>query len=134
MSEENWNPLSVQGASTGFFFAGEDFRRSGLDLNQILLRRPSSTFFLQAAEDADLCGGIRYGDILVVDRALEPDLVRGSLVVVLEGEKMLLRLLLRREGDLWLMSGQSGVVRISSESDLGVWGVVTYVLHPVDLR
>ncbi|MCF8085639.1 MAG: LexA family transcriptional regulator [Desulfohalobiaceae bacterium] len=123
-----------QKTTTGFASAGEDFRNRRLDLNELLVRRPASTFFLRAAEETDLCGGVRAGDLLVVDRALEPDLGAGSLVVVRSGGEMLLRLLLRRGGLLWLYSGASRAAEARSETDLRIFGVVTNVLHPLDSR
>ena len=123
-----------QRKTTGFASAGEDFRHRRLDLNELLVRRPASTFFLRAAEETDLCGGVRAGDILVVDRALEPDLQAGSLVVVSIRGEMLLRLLLRRRGRLWLYSRTSRAAEITSETDLRIFGVITNVLHPLDSR
>ncbi|MCF8029589.1 MAG: LexA family transcriptional regulator [Desulfohalobiaceae bacterium] len=124
-----------QGGRTGFSSAGEDFRGRRLDLNDLLVRRPASTFFLRAEEETELGGGIWAGDILVTDRALDPDLVGGSLVVAVVQGEMLLRLVYRRRGRLWLVSGGAGsAVEVTEESDFQVWGVVIYVLHPVDTR
>ena len=123
-----------QGKTIGFSSAGEDFRNRRLDLNELLVRRPASTFFLRAAVESDLCGGIRAGDILVVDRALEPDLRAGSLAVVTMRGEMLLRLLLRRRGRLWLYSGASLAEEATGETDIRIFGVITNVLHPLDTR
>ncbi len=123
-----------QKTTTGFASAGEDFRNRRLDLNELLVRRPASTFFLRAAEETDLCGGVRSGDLLVVDRALEPDFRAGSLVVLKSGGEMLLRVMLRRGGRLWLYSRASRAMEAGSETDLRIFGVVTNVLHPLDSR
>lgn len=123
-----------RGQTIGFSSAGEEFRSRRLDLNELLVRRPASTFFLRAAEDSDLCGGIRAGDILVVDRALDPDLAGGSLVVVEHGGEMLLRLLFRRRGRLRLRSDDGRTVEAGGEIDLHLFGVVTSVLHLLDSR
>lgn len=76
--------------------------RLPLDLNQLLINRPSSTFLLCNATDKF---GVRRGDILVVDRSVEPK--REQLVVGVE------------DGDLCLLRAP---VR-------EVWGTVTYVIH-----
>jgi DNA polymerase V len=124
-----------QGGRTGFSSAGEDFRGRRLDLNDLLVPRPASTFFLRAEEETELGGGIRAGDILVTDRSLDPDLVGGSLVVAVVHGEMLLRLVYRRRGRLWFVSGgPESAVEVTEESDFQVWGVVIYVLHPVDPR
>jgi DNA polymerase V len=128
------NDVEHQGKTISFSSAGEDFRNRRLDLNELVVRRPASTFFLRAAAESDLCGGIRAGDILVVDRALDPDLKAGSLVVVTTHGEMLLRLLVRRRGRFWLYSGASRAAEATSETDLRIFGVITYVLHPLDSR
>jgi DNA polymerase V len=117
-------------AYTGFSSAGEDFRDRRLNLNDLVVRRPASTFFLQAGEGTDLGGGIEAGDILVVDRALEP--ASGSLVVAVAEGEMVLRLLRRRGGRVWLAPGPER--GRSREADLRLWGVVTYVVRAVDPR
>jgi DNA polymerase V len=121
-------------AYTGFSSAGEDFRDRRLNLNELVVRRPASTFFLRAGEGAELGGGIEAGDILVVDRALEP--ASGSLVVAVAEGEMLLRMLLRRGGRTWIAPapGGEGAREVTRETDLRLWGVVTYVVRAVDPR
>lgn len=116
---------------TGFSSPGQDYRKKRLDLNDLIISHPESTFFLRVEGDGRSEVGIHSGDILVVDRALEP--VNGSLIVaVVEGELVLRRLYIQG-GRLWLLTelDSSEAREITRETDWAIWGVVTYVVHPV---
>lgn len=72
--------------------AARDDGLAALDLHRRLVAHPAATFFMRAAAAAEL-PGIRPGDLLVVDRALEP-LPGDTVVVPLAGE---LRLVAARQ-------------------------------------
>lgn len=50
----------------------EDFLDDWLDLNQLLVRNPPATYLYRAAGNSMILRGILDGDILVVDRSVEP--------------------------------------------------------------
>lgn len=56
---------------TGFPNAATDARLNSLDLTKLLIRHPSSTFYLRVAGNSGRDYGVEAGDIVVVDRALE---------------------------------------------------------------
>jgi len=75
--------------------------------------------------------GIHSGDILIVDRSLEP--YSGRIVVaVLDGEFTIKRLC-RRQGRVFLESAnpQYRPIEVGSDTDLNIWGVVAHVIHSV---
>lgn len=69
--------------------AGKDFRFGiasevpGVDINQLLVRHPLSTYFMRAAADVPELD-VRAGDILVVDRAVDPKI--NDIIVVAEAD------------------------------------------------
>ena len=75
--------------------------------------------------------GIHSGDLLIVDRALEPQ-HRSVVVAVVDGELMVKRLH-QAKGKLWLMPDNADYapLEIREETAFEVWGVVTNVIHPV---
>src|SRR5690606_22550104 len=75
-------PVSVQ---AGFPSPAADFATRSLDLNELLIAQPESTFFWRVSGHSMSQAGILDGDILVVDRAVES---RHGMVVVaaLDGE------------------------------------------------
>jgi DNA polymerase V len=128
MHDDHFDPHAPLQASTGFAAAGVDFRDKRLNLNDLVIRNPASTFFLKAETDVPLGGYIHAGDILVVDRAAAPS--SGSLVIATVHGEMVLRMLQRKDGGWRLLSGERGAAA-SAEADFELWGTVTYVLHPV---
>lgn len=63
-------PVIGARARLGFPSPADDFLEDSLDLNQLLIRNPASTFLYRAEGDSMLGVGIRSGDILVVDRSV----------------------------------------------------------------
>lgn len=104
----------------GFPNAAEDERFGSLSLDDIAVRRRSSTFFWRLENDVpELLW--KSGSILVVDRSLEPH--EGSvLVVVYENDFVLSRM---REGKILRLDGGRIEVEVSA------WGIVTHCLQKV---
>lgn len=72
-------PLMESGASCGFPSPAEQYASTPLDLNTLLVKNPEATFFVRAEGNSMTGAGIQNGDILVVDRSLEP--ASGSIVI-----------------------------------------------------
>lgn len=116
---------------TGFPSPAQDFAESRLDLNRLIIIHPAATFFMRAAGEAMREAGIHSGDILVVDRALTAG-HRDVVVAVVAGELMVRRLWHRgREIRLLPENSAFSPLVIDRGAELIVWGVVTYVLHPL---
>ncbi len=122
-------PLFLVSVAAGFPSPAEDYLDGRLDLNEYLIKHRAATFFLRAAGDSMTGAGIRHGDILIVDRALDP--ADGDIVIAaLEGELTVKRIR-KSGGELMLMpeNAQYKPVRVTEEMDVSVWGVVTAVIH-----
>lgn len=74
-------PLPVGGVRTrlGFPSPAEDFQDDAIDLHQLLVRNPAATFLYRAVGWSMLHAGICDGDLLVVDRSVDPK--DGDIVV-----------------------------------------------------
>ena len=78
-------PLFGVRVSAGFPSPADDFIERSLDLNEYLIKRPSSTFFAWAQGDSLQEAGIYDGDLLIIDRAAER--LQGAIVVAaIDGE------------------------------------------------
>lgn len=66
-------------ARLGFPSPAEDFHDDDLDLNEFVVRNPLATFFYQARGWSMVGAGICNGDVLVVDRSVNP--VSGDIVI-----------------------------------------------------
>lgn len=124
-------PPCFAGVSAGFPSPADDYREDGLDLNRHLVRHPAATFFVRASGDSMVDAGIRPGDILVVDRSLEP--VRNSVVIAVVNGEFTVKHLVRSGKEIVLVPANPAYhsLKISEGMDFEVWGVVTYVIHKV---
>ena len=122
-------PLFMVSVSAGFPSPAEDYIEGRLDLNRHLIKHPGATFFVRVAGDSMIDAGIHPGDILVVDRALEP--TDGNVVIaVLDGELTVKRIA-HRGGHLHLVPDNPAypALPIHEDMEFEIWGVVTCVLH-----
>ncbi len=75
--------------------------------------------------------GIHDGDLLIVDRSLEP--ISGRVVIaVVDGELTIKRLRIQR-GKYTLEPENENypIKKITKDMEFEVWGVVTNVIHPL---
>jgi DNA polymerase V len=122
-------PLASTFISAGFPSPAEDHLELKLDLNRELVRHPNATFYGRVKGSSMVDAGIGEGDILVIDKSLEPK--DGDIAVCfLDGEFTVKRIANREEG-LYLMPANDEFrpIRITEESEFQVWGIVTYVIH-----
>lgn len=115
--------------SAGFPSPAADYAEDGLDLNDYLVRRKSSTYMFTVKGDSMIGASIEEGDKVVVDRSLRPrhnDIV----VAVVEGEYTIKRLYKYR-GRVELRPENPAYQPMVFEegSELEVWGVVVGVVR-----
>ena len=128
---ENSRPLYQSRVPAGFPSPADDYVETSLDLSEHLMGKKEATFFVRVAGDSMREAGIHDGDILVVDRSVEPE--DGSVVVAaLDGELTVKRYELR-SGYPYLVPEASGYdpIPIRDGQELVVWGVVQHVVHEV---
>lgn len=114
---------------TGFPSPAEDMAEKPLRLDDLLVSRPESTFFVQMDGDALLGGGIQDGDVLVVDRALYA--TDGALVIVAFEGQLIARYYCPDSEALHLLPANPEYLPISlnDRAHYEVWGVVTGVVR-----
>lgn len=107
MNEEE---LRANGVSehTGFPNAATDQRLTALDLSRLLVRHPSSTFYMRVDGDSGIGEGIHANDIIVIDRSLTPK--KSDLVIWWD--------------DAFII-GKAGKL----PDDIIPWGVITFIIH-----
>ena len=124
-------PLAGERVAAGFPSPADDYVEVGIDLNDQLIRHPTSTFFLRVSGDSMTGAGIHDGDLLVVDRSLDPRPGR-VVVAVLDGGFTLKRLV-RHQGRLRLEAANPNYPPLELEGcgDMQIWGVAIHVIHPL---
>ena len=122
-------PLAGTAIAAGFPSPAEEYVEIALDLNKELIKHPSATFYAKVKGDSMVDAGIQDGDVLVIDKALEPK--EGTVAVCyLDGEFTVKRLTVQEEG-VYLMPANAEFkpIRITEENEFLVWGIVAYVIH-----
>ncbi|WP_125925555.1 translesion error-prone DNA polymerase V autoproteolytic subunit [Halomonas aestuarii] len=121
-------PLMGCRVRAGFPSPADDHLDVEIDLHAHVVRRPAATYFVRAEGDSMLGDGIHDGDLLVVDRSLEP--LPGRVVVIaVDGEPTVKRLARRGEQTFLMASNPRFAPIPLAGRECEVWGVVTHVLH-----
>ncbi|CEK10122.1 LexA family protein [Legionella hackeliae] len=122
-------PLYSSKVRAGFPSPADDYIESYLDLNDHLIKHPASTFFLIAAGDSMTDAGIQSGDMLIVDKSIEP--THGKIVIAALDGELTVKTLSTVDGKVKLMPGNKAYkpIDITDSQDLVIWGVVTHVIH-----
>lgn len=117
--------------ATGFGAAADDYMERGIDLNEQLIRNKPATFFFKMKGDAMKEAGVFDGDILIVDRSLK--LVNGKIIVAILNGELLVRRFHKNFSSAFLIAENERYknINLAEFSNFSVWGVVTYVIHPL---
>jgi DNA polymerase V len=121
-------PYISSGIKAGFPSPAADFDESKISLDNVLVKNKEATFYAKASGNSMIGAGIDDGDILVIDRSLEP---KNNKIAVcfIDGEFTVKRIKLENE-EVYLMPENSNYkpLKISEENELIIWGIVTYVI------
>jgi DNA polymerase V len=118
-------PLVLALVAAGFPSPADDHLDRDLDLHELLIQHPAATYYVRLAGDSMQGVGLYDGDILVVDRSLEPK-HHDIVIAVLNGELTVKRLF--RQGDLVQLGPANHrypIITVTPDQELLIWGVVT---------
>lgn len=121
-------PYADGGIQAGFPSPAQDHICESIDLNKEIVLHPAATFYGRVAGDSMIEEGIEPGDLIVIDRSLEPD--DGDLAVCcLDGDFTLKRISLR-PGEIWLMPSNETYdpILVTPDCSFEIWGVVTHTI------
>lgn len=124
-------PYVSSGIKAGFPSPAADFDETKISLDNVLVKNREATFYAKASGTSMIGAGIDDGDILVIDRSLEP---QNSKIAVcfIDGEFTVKRI--KTEKDcLYLIPENKDFepIKVTEENDLIIWGIVTYVIKKV---
>jgi DNA polymerase V len=122
-------PIYLSCIQAGFPSSAENDLEKMLDLNELLVAHPAATFFVRVKGDSMKNAGIFSGDVLVVDRSLEP--TDNKIIVAVVGNEFTVKRLKISQGKISLLPENPAypILEVKEGSDFQVWGVVTYVIH-----
>lgn len=120
-------PFADGGVKAGFPSPAQDYMENGIDLNQLLIKHPSATFYATVVGDSMQNAGIENGDILIIDKSLNP--ASGDIAVCyLNGEFTVKYIQFHgKEKEIHLIPANEAYepVIVQKDEDFMIWGVVT---------
>ena len=125
-------PYYLHKAGAGFPSPATDYIEEDIDLNIHLIKNVPATFIIRVQGKSMTDVGIYDGDLLVVDKSLKPK--NFSTVIANVHDELVVKNFVKGKNEQFLTSGSKKIedkIIINSESDVFVWGVVTYVIHSV---
>jgi len=121
-------PLVQQGISAGFPSPADDFLDLSIDLNKELIKHPYATFYGRVSGDSMTGAGLDDGDLLVIDKSLEPQ--DGKIAVCfVDGEFTVKRIKIEAHA-IWLMPENTKYkpLKVTQDNEFVIWGIVTSVI------
>lgn len=119
-------PFVDVGISAGFPSPADDFIELRIDLNKELIKHKDSTFFAKVKGDSMKNAGIFDGDLLIIDKSLEPQ--DGKIAICqIDGEFTVKRI--KKENDVvWLIAENEDYkpIKVTEENELMIWGIVIH--------
>ncbi|HAH52538.1 MAG TPA: peptidase S24 [Balneola sp.] len=114
---------------TGFPSPASDHLEKALSLEELVVFRPSATFYVRAQGNAMKRSGIHDKDILIVDRSITPR--HGNIIVTSIDEEPSIRRFAKQGSRIFLVSDDSSLkpIAVTKETAWTIWGVVTHVIH-----
>lgn len=124
-------PFIAAGIKAGFPSPAADFDESKISLDNVLVKNREATFYAKASGNSMTGAGIDDGDVLVIDRSLEPQNNKIA-VCFIDGEFTIKRILVEKDG-VYLMPENKNYqpIKVTEENELVIWGIVTYVIKKV---
>lgn len=124
-------PYADGGIRAGFPSPAQDYMDKSLDFNKELIQHPSATFYAKVVGLSMINAGINEGDIIVIDRSLEPR--QNDIVVAFVNGEFTMKyydMSQKDHGVIWLRPGNDefNAFRITAEDELTIWGVVAKVI------
>ena len=123
-------PYYLHKAGAGFPSPATDYIEEDVDLNVHLIKNVPATFVIRVQGKSMIDVGIYEGDLLVVDRSLEPK--NFSTVVANVHDELVVKNFIKSKDQNFLSSGSNNTedkIIINEDSNVFIWGVVTYVIH-----
>ena len=125
-------PFYLNKAGAGFPSPATDYIEEDIDLNIHLIKNVPATFVIRVQGKSMTDVGIYDGDLLVVDKSLKPK--NFSTVIANVHDELVVKNFVKTRDGQFLTSGSKKIedkIIINNESDIFIWGVVTYVIHSV---
>ena len=119
-------PFVDEGIRAGFPSPAQDYLDLSIDLNNELIKHPSTTFYGRVKGDSLIEADIHEGDILIIDKSLEPR--EGDLAVCCVDGEFTLKYIKIEQDVVWLIPANKDfqTIKVTAGNEFVIWGIVTY--------
>jgi len=123
--------LAQEGISAGFPSPADDFKETRISLDRELVKNKEATFYARVDGDSMIGAGLEDGDLLVIDRSLDPE--NGKIAICLVDGEFTVKRIKKEKNKLYLMPENKKYkpIELKEENELIIWGVVEYVIKKV---
>jgi DNA polymerase V len=124
-------PFIADGIKAGFPSPAADFDETKISIDQLVVKNETATFYAKANGNSMIGAGIDDGDILVIDRSIEPT-DNKIAVCFIDGDFTIKRIKIE-EDCIYLQpeNPKFKSIKVTEDNDLIIWGIVTYVVKKV---
>jgi DNA polymerase V len=124
-----WLNLCIGSVPAGYPSHLAEQTKELVDINSYLIHNEIATYIFRVKGNAMTDAGIFDGDVLVVDRSIEPK--HNDIVLVTLNNEFIVKRLYQRAGLIKLISENHiyPPLAINERDDFAVWGVVTNSIH-----
>ena len=125
------SPICSDKVSAGFPSPAENYIEGELNLNTLLVKNPSATFFVKVSGDSMIGSGIHPNDILIVDRSID---VKNNDIIIASVNREFTVKRFRQDNNSIRLEPENPKYKpiiITESMDFEVWGIVTSVIHKV---
>ena len=121
-------PYISSGIKAGFPSPTADFDGTRVSIDQIVVKNALATFYAKANGNSMTGAGIDDGDILVIDKSIEPQ--DGKIAVCfIDGEFTVKRIKVQENSLLLLPENKLfEPIEITEENNFIIWGIVTFLV------
>lgn len=116
-----------QGVRAGFPSPAEDYPVDKISLDEMMIKRPSSSFSVRVVGDSMIEAGIFENDVAIVDRSGTPQ--NGDIVIALVDGEYTMKYYKKTATEIVLEPANPNYPTIRPERELEIFGIVTGIVR-----
>ena len=123
--------FAEEGVSAGFPSPADDFKEIRISLDKELVKNKDATFYARVDGDSMIGAGLEDGDLLVIDRSLNPE--NGRIAVCLIDGDFTVKRIKKEKNKIYLIPENKKYkpVELTEDNELIIWGIVENVIKKV---
>ncbi len=130
--KKNYIPFVISKIHAGFPSPAESYEECRLDINDLVVTHPDTTFYVRVKGESMSDANIHDGDILVIDKSVEA--LHNSIVIAIINNEFTVKTLYCKDKIIKLVPANANFPEIcfKNEEELNIWGVVKYIIHKAE--